>query len=85
MYRCKVQKGNEIWEKEIKKLILEKLDVKVMDAPPAAKVPDSTAVNLWEEVSVGEEMTINYTYTDMGGQLMILDIGARVSISGSHG
>ena len=27
-------------------------------------------------------MTINYTYTDMGRQLMILDIGAPVSISG---
>ena len=53
----------------------------MVDAPPA-KVPDSTVVNLCEEVSVREEMTINYTYTDIGWQLMILDIGAPVSISG---
>ena len=54
----------------------------MVDAPPAVKFPDSTAVNLCEEVSVGEEMMINYTYTDMRRQLMILDIAAPVSISG---
>ena len=47
------------------------------------KVPDSpAAVNLCEEVEVGEELSINYTYTDMGRQVMILDIGAPVSITG---
>ena len=47
-------------------MILEKLDVKRVD-----KVPDPpTAVNLCEEVVVGEELTINYTYTDMGRQMM---------------
>ena len=49
------------------------------------KVPDfksSTAVNLCQEVLVGEEMTINYRYTDTGKQLMILNIGAPGSISG---
>ena len=49
------------------------------------KVPDSkssTAVNLCQEVLVGEEMTITYMYTNMGRQLMILDIGAPVIISG---
>ena len=57
---------------------MEKLDVKIVD-----KVPDPpTAVNLCEEVAVGEELTINYTYTDMGRQMMILDIGAPVSITG---
>ena len=47
------------------------------------KVNDSaTSVNLCEEVKVGEEMVINYTYTDMGRQMMILDLGAPVSIAG---
>ena len=60
------------------KLIQEKLNVKIVD-----KVNDSAAsVNLCEEVKVGEEMVINYTYTDMGRQMMILDIGAPVSIAG---
>ena len=63
---------------EIKKMILEKLDVKIVD-----KVPDPPAsVNLCEEVAAGEELAINYTYTDMGRQMMILDIGAPVSIAG---
>ena len=42
---------------------------------PAAAV---MAVNLCESL----EMIINYTYKDMGCQLMILDIGAPVSIAG---
>ena len=59
-------------------MILEKLDVKIVD-----KVPDPPAsVNLCEEVAAGEELTINYTYSDMGRQMMILDIGAPVSITG---
>ena len=38
-------------------MILEKLDVKIVD-----KVPDPpAAVNLYEEVAVGEEFTIYYT------------------------
>ena len=41
----------------------------------------ATSVNLCEEVKVGEEMVINYTYTDMGRQMMILDIRAPVSIA----
>ena len=60
-------------------MILEKLDVKIVD-----KVPDPPAsVNLCEEVAAREELMINYTYTDMGRQMMILDIGAPVSIAGS--
>ena len=35
--------------------------------PPAA-------VNICKEVSIGEEMVINYTYTDLGRQMMILDL-----------
>ena len=47
------------------------------------KAPDPpAAVNLCKEVSVAEEMVINYTYTDLGRQMMILDIGAPVSIAG---
>ena len=57
---------------EIKKLIPEKLDIKMVEtlAP--------TAVNLCES----QEMVINYTYTDLGHQMMISDIGAPVSIMG---
>ena len=47
------------------------------------KVPDSpTSVNMCEEVEAGKELMINYTYTDMGRQMMILDIGAPISIAG---
>ena len=38
----------------------------------------TAAVNLCES----SEMVINYTYKDMGCQMMILDIGAPVSIAG---
>ena len=55
--------------------------MKKVDAPPDGSFT-STSVNLCQEVSVGEDLTINYTYTDTGRQLMILDIGAPVSISG---
>ena len=47
------------------------------------KIPDSpTLVNLCEEVEAGKELMINYTYTYLGRQMMILDIGAPVSIAG---
>ena len=59
-------------------MILEKLDVKIVD-----KVPDPPAlVNLCEEVAAGKELAIYYTYTDMGRQMMILDIRAPVGITG---
>merc|ERR1711867_251999 len=64
---------------DIKKTILEKLDVKIMNRvldPPAA-------VNLCDKVTIGEDMVINYTYTEMGREMMILDIGAPVSIAGA--
>ena len=57
-----------------KKLILEKLDVKMIKTPSAT----ATVVNLCESL----EMIINYTYKDMGHQLMILNIVAPVSIAG---
>ena len=64
---------------KIKRLILEKLDVKMVDVPQDSKT--SIAINISQEVSSADEMVINYTYTDMGCQLMILDIGAPVSVS----
>ena len=55
--------------------------MKILDT--IVKAPDpSAAVNLCKEVSIGEEIVINYTYMDMERQMMILDIGAPVSISG---
>ena len=67
--------------KEIKKLILEKVDIKMIETKPKTSDPPAV-VNLCKEVSVAEEMVINYTYTDLGRQMMILDIGASVSIAG---
>ena len=54
--------------------------MKVVDT--TNKMPDPpTAVNLCTEDAIGEELMINYTYTDLGRQMMILDIGAPVSIA----
>ena len=78
--RCKDCNKNKRTCKTLKKLILEKLDVKIVDT---TKVPDTPAVvTLCEEVAIGEELVINYTYTDLGRQMMILDISAPVSIAG---
>ena len=57
-------------------MLKEKLDVKLVE-----KVPD-TEVNLCGQVEDEKEMVINYTYTDMGRQMMILDLRAPVSIAG---
>ena len=54
--------------------------MKIVDTTKAPEI--TAAVNLCEEVAVGEELVINYTYTDLGRQMMILDIGAPVSIAG---
>ena len=40
-----------------------------------------TTVNSCENAAVPDEMVINYTYTDLGRQMMILDLGAPVSIA----
>ena len=42
-------------------------------------------VKLCEGLIEGEEMVINYTYTNLGKQVMILDIGAPVSWLGLVG
>ena len=54
----------------IKKLIVKKLDVKMV----TAETSPTAAVNLCEEVMVAEELVINYTYMDLGTKMMILDI-----------
>ena len=46
------------------------------------EVTGTANVQLCEGLIEGEEMVINYTYTDLGKQVMILDIGAPVSLSG---
>ena len=61
---------------EIKELIHKKLDFKIVTPDPPTKV------NLCEDASVVEEMVINYTCTDLGRQIVILDIGSPVSIAG---
>ena len=40
-------------------------------------------VNLCESVKKVEEMVINYTYKDLGRQMIIHDLGASVSITGT--
>ena len=45
----------------------------MVEAPPSA-----TADNICE----APELVINYTYIEMGRQMMILDIGAPVSVAG---
>ena len=56
-----------------------KLDVKIVGSESAK------AVNLCENSSTAEDMVIDYTYTDQGRQMMILDIGAPVSVVGFLG
>ena len=69
--------------KEIKELILKKVDIKMIETKPkASELP--AAVNLCEEVkeiTVAKEVMVYYTYTDLGRQMMILDIGAPLSLA----
>ena len=50
------------------------MDIKLIETKP-----DAAAVNLCEEA---KEVMIKYTYTDLGRQMMILDIGAPLSLAG---
>ena len=64
------------------KQLLEKLEAKRVHE---VSIEDSsaTAINLCsQELAMAKEMMINYTYTESGKQLMILDIGAPVSLAG---
>ena len=75
--RCNNCYNNKKTLQEIKDLLLKKLDVKLVGQnSPLANV------NLCEATTIPEEMVINYTYTDQGRQMMILDLGAPVSIAG---
>ena len=68
----------------IKELLLKKVDIKMIKTKPNASEPPA-AVNLCEEVkdvAVAKEVMVNYTYTDLGRQMMILDIGAPLSLAG---
>ena len=65
---------------EIKDFLLKKIDVKMVETKPEA-----AAVNLCEDakdIAVAKEVMVNYTYTDLGRQMMILDIGAPLSLVG---
>ena len=57
-------------------MISKKLDVKMVS------LESTKALNLCESTPPAKDMVINYTYTDQGRQLMILDIGAPVSEAG---
>ena len=59
---------------KIKDLISTKLDIKTSDSPKA--------INLCKNSAVVEDRVINYTYTDQERHMMILDIGAPVSVAG---
>ena len=60
----------------------EKADVKRVNEVTTEVTP-AAAVNLCnQDFVMAEELQINYTYTDLGRQLMILDIGAPVSLAG---
>ena len=50
------------------------MDINLIEAKP-----DAAAVNLCEEA---KEVMINYMYTNLGRQMMILDIGAPLSLAG---
>ena len=74
--KCNSCYSNQKTLQEITDLLSKKIDVKVVgqDSP--------TSVNLCEATEVTEDMVINYTYKDQGRQMMILDLGAPVSVAG---
>ena len=75
--KCNSCYSNQKTLQEIKDLLSKKIDVKLVgqDPPP-------TSVNLCKATEVSEDMVINYTYKDQGRQMMILDLGASVSVAG---
>ena len=65
-------------------MITKKIDVKHVNE--VSTDVSLTVVNLYnQEVVMGDEMTINYPYTEFGKQMMILDIRATVSLAGIPG
>ena len=58
--------------------MLEKLDPKKVHEASADKM-----INMGNtELELAEELNINYTHNDLDKQLMVLDIGAPVSLAG---
>ena len=63
-------------------MIVEKMDVMRVNEI-STEVTLARAINLCiQDVVIGEEMKIIYTYKDLRRQMMILDIGAPVSLAG---
>ena len=63
-------------------MITEKAEVKRVNEV-TTEVNPATAVNLCnQDIIMGEELKINYTSTNLRRQMMILDIGAPVSLAG---
>ena len=61
---------------------MDKLYLKTVNKVSTEAATTAT-VNLGkQEVLIGEEMIINYSYTDQGQQMMILDIVAPVCLAG---
>ena len=61
--------------------MLEKLDTKMIQEV-STQESSAASINLRRQDVVEEmEMTINYTYKDSGQQLMILDLGAPVTLA----
>ena len=61
--------------------MLEKLESKRVHE--VSTDSSATTINLCnKEIAIAEEMTINYTHDDSDKQLMVLDIGAPVSLAG---
>ena len=52
-----------------------------MDVTLVGQDSSPTSVNLCKATENLEDMVINYTYTDQGRQMMILDLGAPESVA----
>ena len=74
--KCETCTQNQKTLNDIKDMMSKKLDVKIVGSE------STKAVNLCESTPSVENMVINYTYTDQGRQMMILDLGALVSVAG---
>ena len=67
---------------QIKKLIIKKLDVKKVNEVTAETSTMVTVILFNQDVVVEDEVLINYSYTDLGRHMIILDICAPLSLAG---
>ena len=74
--KCETCTQNQKTLNDIKDMMKNKINVKIVGSESAK------SVNLCESTSIVEDLVINYTYTDQGRQMMILDIGGPVSVAG---